>query len=228
MTAETSGTVKKALSLLDEFLDGSNEISLSQFALRTGLNKTTIIRLCASLEEAGFLQRAPGKPYRIGPKIWQLSRIYQRQAQLEDIVRPYLQRVRDATGESVSFYVIDKDERVCLFRENSHSVIRHHADEGSRLPLNADGVVGRVLLAFLGTPGKEFDDIRRRGYLFAQGREPHTTSVAVPVLDNHGNVRGGIVISGPSIRFKSCQHALPLIQEAAEDIRLRFPFEDLK
>lgn len=223
MASQSSGTVNKALSVLDQFLTGPSELSLSELSARTGMHKTTVLRLCASLEDAGFLQHRPGAPYRLGPKIWQLAQAYRADLQLEDIVRPLLRAIRDRTGESVSFYVPDGDERVCRYRENSRAVIRHHLEEGARLPLAA-GVVGRVLAAFLGGRGREYEGIRRSGHLIAQGREAHTTSVAVPVLDQSGLVRGGLVVSGPSSRFRKCEQALDLLKDAAENVRASFPF----
>jgi DNA-binding IclR family transcriptional regulator len=222
--SRTALTVIKALSLLDEFLDGATEISLRDMTERTGLNKTTTLRLCASLEEAGLLERAPGNTYRLGPKILQLAQIYRRSFRLEDVVRPQLQHIRKRTGESVSFYVREGKERVCRFRENSHSIIRHHMEEGARLPLGS-GVVGRVLLAFSSKKGRDLDAIRRDGYLIAQGREPHTTSVAVPVLDGRGILHGALVVSGPSIRFdkEAPKRARDLLQDAALKIRDMLP-----
>ena len=223
MASQTSGTVTKALSLVDEFLPGPSELSLSELSARTGMHKTTVLRLCASLEQAGFLQHEPGLPYRLGPKIWQLAQAYRADLQLEDVVRPLLRTIRDRTGESVSFYAPDGDERVCRFRENSRAVIRHHLEEGARLPLAA-GVVGRVLKAYLSGRGKEYEEIRRSGYLIAQGREAHTTSVAVPVLDLAGGIRGGLVVSGPSVRFRRCEEALALLKDAAATVQASFPF----
>lgn len=224
MATQRSGTVRKALRILDEFLDGSAEISLSELAARTGVHKTTILRLCASLEDAGFLEHQPGMAYRLGRKIWELAQAYRRNFQLEDLVRPLIQKIRDETDESVSFYEVDGRERVCRFRENSRLSIRHHVDEGTRLPLSA-GVVGRVLMAFMGASGPEFAQIRENGYLTAQGRELHTTSVAVPVLNLQGELRGALVVSGPSSRFApaACKAALPKLQAAAATITQSLP-----
>lgn len=217
---QTAGTVFKALGLLDAFLGGATEFSLREFTAYSGLNKTTTLRLCATLEAAGFLEREGGSGYRLGPKIWQLGQIYRRGFRLEELVRRQLQQLRDATGESVSFYVIDGAERLCRFRENSRLTVRHHIDEGTRFPLGS-GVVGRVLLAFSSAgDDKDLAAIRASGFLIARGREPHTTSVAVPVRDAGGNLHGALVVSGPSIRFagEAPKAALKLLQEAAAGI----------
>lgn len=217
-------TVTKALLLLDEFLEGAPEIALSKMTARTGMHKTTILRLCASLEEAGYLQREPGAAYRLGPKIWRLAQAYRHNLHIEDLIRPVLGRIRDATGESVSYYVREGNQRVCLFRENSRAVIRHHLEEGARLPLDR-GVVGRVLMAFSGARGPDFTAIRRDGSLVAEGREPHTTSVAVPVIDARGGLAGALVVSGPSARFAppQCAEALALIAAAARQLATVMP-----
>lgn len=213
-----SGTVKKALSVLDEFLDGSDSLSLSELAGRTRMHKSTLLRLCVSLEEAGLLKRASaGGAFRLGPKVGQLAQVYKRVFRLEDAIRPLLRRVRDATGESVSFYVAEGDERVCLFRENSGFNVRHHLDEGARMPLDS-GVVGRVLAAFGGAAGAEFEAIRKSGFLSATGREPYTKSVAAPVFQRSGRLLGALVVSGPSERFRDTGQALELIQEASAEI----------
>jgi DNA-binding IclR family transcriptional regulator len=219
-----SSTVSRALLLLDEFLDGSPEITLSSLAARTGIHKTTVLRLCASLERAGLLERGPGLAYRLGSKVWQLAQSYRRNFRLEALIRPRLVNIRAATGESVSFYVAEGSERICLFRENSTSNVRHHLEEGTRLALS-DGVVGRVLMAFMGAHGSAFAKIRNNGYLTAQGREPDTTSVSIPVIDAHSRLWGALVVSGPSFRFGSqnAKKALQLLRRAASEISQCLP-----
>jgi DNA-binding IclR family transcriptional regulator len=219
-----SSTVSKALLLLDEFLDGSPGITLSALAARTGIHKTTVLRLCTSLERAGLLEREPGLAYRLGSKVWQLAQSYRRNFRLEPLIRPRLASIRATTGESVSYYVAEGKERICLFRENSTSNIRHHLEEGTRLALS-DGVVGRVLMAFMGAQGSAFGKIRKNGYLTAQGREPDTTSVSVPVIDGHSRLWGALVVSGPSFRFGShaADKALKLLRKAASEISRSLP-----
>lgn len=222
---QTAGTVFKALGLLDAFLGGTTEFSLRELTAHSGLNKTTTLRLCATLEAAGFLEREAGSGYRLGPKIWQLAQTYRRGFRLEEQVRRQLQRLRDATEESVSFYVVDGDERLCRFRENSRLTVRHHLEEGAHFPLGS-GVVGRVLLAFRGDGGDgDLPAIRKAGFLIGRGREAHTTSAAVPVRDAAGRLHGALVVSGPSMRFAgdAPKAALRLLLDAAAAIAPALP-----
>lgn len=199
MAPRISGTVNKALDILDLFGTGRAAWTASDVARATGIHKSTVVRLCATLAARDYLRRDPDG-YRLGVQVGALGQHYERGFDLEKLVRPVLQRLRDEAGESASYYVIDGQQRVCLYRENSRHAIRHQVDEGTRLPLD-EGVVGRVLAAFAGRRGRGFDALRRDGFLDAEGREPLTASVAAPVLDARGALAGALVVSGPSNRF---------------------------
>ncbi len=224
MAPRTSGTVVKALDILDLFVDHPDGLTVTAIAEATGINISTVVRLCATLEGRGYLRRDARAVYLLGPQIDGLARIYRLQFDLEGIIRPLLAALRDSTGESASFYVLDGDARVCLFRENSEHRIRHVVEEGSRLPLS-DGVVGRVLLAFSGAKGSDFRQIREDGYLIDEGREPFTASVSAPVFTRDAQLVGALVVSGLSSRFgkKMRQAALKGLSDAAGTLAETLP-----
>lgn len=219
-----SGTVTKALGVVDQFLEGGPSLTLTQLSARSGIHKSTLLRLLASLQQAGLVERNAAMAYQLGPKVWRLAQAYRRQFSLEHVVRPRLCVLRDRTGESASFYVRDGNRRVCLYRESSAHPIRHHVEEGARLPLTR-GVVGRVLLAYSGARAADYARIRARGHLVDQGREPYTASVAVPVLTTDGGLAGALVVSGLASRFGKRRQveALRLLRDAARAIGEAFP-----
>ena len=139
--------VDRALSILDAFASGRAVLSLKDVAEATGLYKSTILRLCGSLEAFGYIRRGQDGLFRLGPKLWQLGNQYQHGFNLEVYVRPVLRQIVDDTNETASFFIRDKSDRVCLFRENSRQPIRHAVEEGLRLPLDR-GAAGRILRAF--------------------------------------------------------------------------------
>jgi len=224
MSKTDSGTVRKALGILDAFPVGQDALSLTELSSRTRIHKSTLLRLCRSLQQAGFLSRDRNMGFQLGPKIWHLAQVYQRQFHAEEVVRPRLQVLRDRTGESASFYIRDNDMRVCLFRENSKHAIRHHVEQGARLPLT-DSVVGSVLLAFSGERGRALSKIRQRGYLIDRGNQPYTASVAVPVLTLGGDMAGALVVSGLESRFRAEHHrkALDIMLEISRELGEQFP-----
>ncbi len=193
--------VERALKILDAFTSEREDLALHELASITGLHKTTILRIAASLERYGYLKRTGSGIFRLGSSLWRLGGVYRRNFNVGDAVRPVLDEIVEASQESASYYVREGDVRVCLYRRNSPLPIRHHIDEGEHLPLDR-GSGGHVLRAFAGEAGADYDDIRRSGRCISIGeRDPDVSGVAVPVFDGDAVCCGVIVVSGLKSRF---------------------------
>jgi DNA-binding IclR family transcriptional regulator len=201
MSEERVEAVERALTLLEAFREGEEALSLAALADKTGFYKSTILRLAASLERFGYLARTASGLYRLGPSLWRLGSLYRRSFDLGEHVRPELRRLVEATMETASFYVREGSERICLYRINSPRPVRHHLDEGARLPLER-GAAGRVLLASDGGAGEPYETIRRAGQYVSLGeRDPEIGAASVPVRDTVGHVRGALSVSALLSRF---------------------------
>ncbi len=215
--------VDRAISLLFTFdRDGTRSLSLTELSERTGLLKSTVTRLAASLLRGGLLRRGEDGRFRLGPATIRLGARYQAAFALSDVVGPVLQRVSDATGESASFYVREGDERICLHRVNStqHRIL-HFVRVGTHLPVGT-GASGRVIRAFTEPETADPDRIRER--LVAAStldrRIGETGAVAAPVFEVGDSFVGTIGLAGPITRFGPEQ--LPDLEravlEAARDV----------
>jgi DNA-binding IclR family transcriptional regulator len=154
-----------------------------------------------------------------------LGSIYRAGFNLGEAIRPELRRLVEATGETASFYVRERQSRVCLFRHNSPHAARHHLDEGSELPLTA-GASAHVLLAFSDGKGARAKTVRERGYDISLGeRDPQVAAVAVAVFDLAEQFRGALALSGLIGRFKekARQSALVELEAAADRLRTLLP-----
>ena len=174
MAEERVEAVERALTILEAFREGEEALSLAALAEKTGFYKSTILRLAASLERFGYLAREPGGLYRLGPSLWRLGSLYRRSFDLGEHVRPELRQLVEATTETASFYVREGNERVCLYRLNSPRPVRHHLDEGVRLPLQ-QGAAGRVLLAFDGGQGEPYASLRSQGHYVSLAVQLHSS-----------------------------------------------------
>ncbi|CAN5670241.1 IclR family transcriptional regulator [soil metagenome] len=204
--------VDRALSLLEAFDDGVGALSLAELAARTGLVKSTVLRLAASLERASFLQRRDDGAFRLGPALVRLGARYQAVFGLRDHVMPVLERLAAETGESASFYVRDGDVRVCLHRVHSmqHQLL-HFVQIGRQFAYDT-GASGRVIAAFTDPDGDA--ELRRR--LVARSVRDRTilqsAAVAAPAFEAAGAFVGAVSLAGPSVRFTDT--ALPRLEEA--------------
>ena len=214
--------VERALSVLEAFGETRGRLTLAEIAEETGLYKSTILRLCGSLIRFGYLTRDPDGTFRLGPSLWRLGSSYRRNFDLGEYIRPALRRLVEDTGETASFFVREADERLCLYRENSRNPVRHHLDEGVRLPLDR-GASGLVLRAFGGAGGNN-DRVRRDGYAVSVAeRSPDIAAVAVPILHLDGSIRGALAVSGLASRFNKTarKRALAALRSAAADLQNR-------
>lgn len=212
--------VDRALKILEAFASEREELALHQLARVTGLHKTTILRIAASLERHGYLRRTGNGIFRLGPMPWRLGGVYRRNFNVGDAVRPILDQLVEATEESASYYVREDEVRVCLYRRNSPRPVRHHIDEGEHLPLER-GSGGHVLLAFAGRQGAVYDQVRKTGFHVSAGeRDPDVAGLAAAVFNGDGECCGVLVLSGLKSRFtrEATARFLPLLLDAARQL----------
>jgi DNA-binding IclR family transcriptional regulator len=193
--------VERALSILEAFADGTSALSLGALAERTGLYRSTILRLAASLERFGYLRRDESGEFRLGPSLWRLGVLYQNAFSLADYVRPALKQLAEDADETGVFYVREGQRRICLYRHHGARLVRHHVEEGAELPLDR-GAGGHVLMAYTGGVGARYDDIRRKGFCVSLGeRDPEIAGIAAPVFGQDRRFLGALGITGPRSRF---------------------------
>jgi len=186
-------------------------------AQRSGLSKSTILRLANSLIWKGFLYRDSGGHFLLGPELARLGALVAAPPSLADVIRPALKRLSEQAQETASFYVRDGEERICLFRENSPRSARHHLEEGSRHPLG-QGAAGLVLRAESGETSATARDVRKRGWALSLGdRDPELAAVACALRDQQGIALGALTISGLIGRFDEAaidRHSRHLLEQA--------------
>lgn len=202
MSENGVAAVDRALSILACFDVDSPTKTLAELATRTGLYKSTVLRLAASLQKANFLRRFDDGSFELGPAVLRLGEIYQQSFDFGKYVMPVLQALAAETGESASFYVREGDVRTCLFRvhSTSHRVL-HFVMPGSQLDLKT-GAAGRILLAFTEPDRPEFEAERQELVTVSdRNRQGDTTAIASPVFGARGFL-GALSLAGPRFRFE--------------------------
>ncbi len=195
--------VDRALAVLAALgEDGTGApVPLALLARRTGLYKSTILRLLESLERANYAQRDGAQGWRLGPGPVPLADAYRRGFRIGDLVRPLLASMVARCGESASFYVHDGEKRLCLSRVEASHPVRDSVREGDRLPLDR-GASGRALLAFAaGLAAVRAIPPQQRVLVSFGERSAETAGVAAPILSGDGTLAGVIGFSGPITRF---------------------------
>ena len=145
--AEKSGvqSVERIFQLIEHLAVHPTGVSLQRLAEETGLAKSTVHRLLASLVGLGYVvQDEENGHYRLTLKMFELSSGIVDSMDIMGVAKAHLERLSQRTGEAVHLVI----------RESGP--MRMSSRVGLRSPLYCTGV-GKAILATL--PGDELEDI---------------------------------------------------------------------
>jgi DNA-binding IclR family transcriptional regulator len=212
---EGVASADRLLTVLTAFRRGDDALELSELAQRTQLVKSTIMRLCISLERFGLMERLDDGRYRLGTEIARLGSVYLQSFALEAHVMPALEALVAASGETASFYIRRGDQRLCLFRVDSPSPLRMHVRPGDLRPMDASSIA-QVLRRF--DPHSSAEDKAVETPIYSSGvTDPHVASIAMPVFGAGGRLLGALALTGPASRLtsESAEKIAPVLKQSA-------------
>ncbi|MGH8258145.1 MAG: IclR family transcriptional regulator domain-containing protein [Steroidobacteraceae bacterium] len=244
-TGEFITSLARGLAVLRAFTKERPELTLSQVASVTQLSPATARRCLHTLVRLGYATRR-NKLFLLRPSVVAFASAYLESANLEQIVRPHLQDVRDKTGDSSSLAVLADAEILYLVHVSTNRMIRVPAAVGTRFPAYPTSL-GRALLAHQPAPALEaylrrtpfvaltektetsraalrriLARVRNDGYASVQDELDYgIVSIAVPVVDASGEALAAINCSTSTARAdrKSLVASrLPLLRAAARSI----------
>lgn len=221
MSAPTGArAIDRAAQLLVRVVQSTQPETVTELAETTGLPKSTASRLVAALERQGLVQRDGGRgSVRPGPVLVSFARRGLPNADLVELCGPSLDRLAEATGETVNLAVSTARGVEQLAQRDSRHFLGSTNWIGRTVPYHASAV-GKVLLAYgsaqppkrleqltprtivdRGVLEQALDEALARGYATAvEELEPGLWAIAVPLHGGSGVV-GALSISGPTIRL---------------------------
>ena len=193
--------IDRAVALLFAFKKEDRSLSLTELSKRTGLYKSTVLRLAAALCHHRLMIRLEDGRYGLGSATFSLGAHYVANLNLSDVLLPLMRELNGQLGETVSFHIREGDHRLCLFRINSQFSVRVNVQQGDVQALDR-GAGGRILLAFSGEPGEPYDTTRRTfSYQSLGERDGETAGISVPVFGSDQRLIGALGIVAPVSRL---------------------------
>jgi DNA-binding IclR family transcriptional regulator len=234
-----SRTAARTLDLLEHLARAPAPSGLIELADSSGLDKSTAARLLAFLEEREFVTRDPlTRRYAVGSALLALGAAALQRSDLRTGARPYLERLRDATGETVTLHVRVAGDFVCVDGVESAFPIRRAVPLGETIPLHV-GSTGKAILAFLPADEiarqlevaaaagadvprirSELAAVRSERFRAAVGdRVAEVGAISAPLFDA-GAPYGAVSISGPAERWdlRRMRDASRLLTAAADEM----------
>jgi IclR family pca regulon transcriptional regulator len=239
------GSLVHGLNVIMAFDAEHAQMTLSEVAEITGMNRAGARRYLLTLAHLGFI-RQDERLFRLTPKVMELGYSYLSTVPITTIAQPYLNSIRDITGESVAVGVIDGADVVHIVSANSERLMAPTLTVGRRFSV-IYASAGRMLLAL--KPESELDaildrvsftpltdksvtsrealrtalaQIRRQRYaLVDQEIEVGARSLAVPVFNKAGQPVAAInvLVSAATVTKKELVNDyLPVLWSAAQEM----------
>lgn len=214
--AEGVAAVDRALLIASALARADAPQTLADLARSTGLYKSTLLRLLASLQRAGLVVHRSDRLYAMGPLAFLFGRAFDNTHGLKVGVQPVMQWLVTQGTESPSFHVRHGEAtRLCLLRIDSGHSTLDRVRAGDILPINR-GAPGKVLNAF--PRGLAADAVGPFVFTSYGERDPLCGALAAPVFGPSGMLMGALSLSGPLERFSelAVQRMTGLLLNACE------------
>lgn len=235
--------VVRALAVLRYIAAGNRCRKISAAAKATGVNRTTLIRILATLEAERIIEALPDDGgYRLGTGLISLAAEALNDRGIVPSARPVLSKLVETLKLSAHLGVREGHEIVYLARETPVSHLASTVREGTRLPAHAT-TIGRILLAELSradlqalyadypleaftdktrtsldTLMDQLADDRARGVSWSVANfEAEIGSAAAPVYDHRGEAVAAINVTGHASFFTEGTDLAERIERTLKD-----------
>ena len=237
-------SVANALDILD-LLTSHEELSVPEISRMTGLGKSSVFRLLATLTDRRFVRKTEAAGYRLDIKLAAMGNVVLGRMEIIRYAHPHLLELTRVAGETSHMVIWDRGTSV-RFVDKVLSTSTIHTDSSIGFCRSAHLLAcGKVLLAYQSEEFQqaymrmadfspmtqntivteaqlyaELEKIRDYGYgCDLEESEEGLTCFAAPVCDLTGAVVAAISISGPSQRMVANKEKnIALIRQTAKDI----------
>ncbi len=249
--SESIRAVDRALDILLCFSPEAPELSMTQISEKSGMHKSTVHRLLATLEKRHFVERdSITGLYQPGNSLLQMAFLTLGKKGLSEVAAPYMNRLHEMYRETITLSILDETDMIYIAVQESQQAVKLAAKPGKRMPAFSTAS-GKVTIAFSseevinrifdhGFPEfteytikdpekmqKIFQKIRDRGFGYSeQEHEEGINAVAAPIFDKDKNPLAAIAVAGPAYRLplERMLEIGPSVLNAAKEITKELVF----
>ena len=238
----------KTMQILEALSEFDKSATLQELTEHTGLPKSSVYVILATLETLRYVERDAANMFRLGPKAVQIGAAATQNTNLSQHFHQAARKIVEECGETVQLAILDQTEVIYVAREDGTRQVQLVSNIGRRLPAHATGL-GKALLAAL--PDEYIDALyarrqltvltahtissvnqlkaeliltRERGYAHDnQESAEGLQCLAAPIFDHTGQAIAAISVSFLSARAKPdhFQCVLASVTSAAKAISER-------
>lgn len=237
-------SVTRAISILNALSVEENGLTLTELSHTVSLAPSTTHRLLTTLQQERFVRFDDQRSvWLVGLQAFAVGNAFVRSRELISMVRPYMRRLMEESGETTNLAVADREEAVYLAQVECREMMRAFAKPGARVPMTSSAV-GKAMLAArpddqvarllnrvglqkvtgssIATPAAlkaELTQARELGY--AIDDEEHAVGlrcVAAALFNEHGDPIAAVSVSGPAARVTD--ERIPVLGQLVRTVAL--------
>ena len=254
MSQDKSNAIEKALRILSAFLPDNRESGTVEISQKLGFHKATVSRILQTLAAEGYLRQNPEtRKFALGETVVRLGNAAinsSRKGRLT-MARPYLEALRDRSGQTVTMEVLIGDHVMLAYAVAGARPVHVAGSEGSFLPWNVAAGL-RAMLAFstestvcrflsqpvvklspraITTPEQYLADLeatRKRGYSAERGEiNIGITALGAPVYGASNQPECAVVLVGPDYDIeKSETEYVTMLKDTASRMSRELFFDE--
>jgi len=236
----------RILAVLSVFASDAAGYGVTELSNQLGMTKNMVYRALTTLVDQGYLVRDPtGQRYQLGFRVLELQNENTSEPDFRELCSPYVDKVFQLTGESVSLMVRAGDYAVFIDGVETRRPGTYRTQIGALRPLYANAS-GRVMLAFSSdeeideyilrnspmtlpasdrelAPGAlwtQLHEIRQLGYarMLRPGALP-MLAIAFPIWDMDRRLHGVLSTGGPNERLAvEIDHLMPKLLATIDEL----------
>lgn len=223
--SENINSISRAFRVIDELFKSPEPMGVSVLAARLKLPKVTTFRILTTLVDCGVIEKDEDDCYRLSIMFIRYGEKVRSDTTLNSLASPILERLRDATQESVNLGILCEGYVVNLMSIDGDSfIITSRALPIAPLHCSA---MGKLFLSFMDTTEAEayfaaghpkrtvhtittFTEFANEKQHILSSHVSHDREeyeyglycIGAPVFDHAGNLIAAISISGPASRME--------------------------
>ena len=152
MATDDKGTsvksAERALGLI-EFVSEHESVSFGEILAELSIPRSSAHGLLQTLTASGWVAHDPRtRQYSLGLRAWQIGQNFRGHTDLLGIVRPFMDKLAAAVGETVQLAQLDGVNNVYIAISQAARTMRLASSVGTQLPAHATGI-GKTLLGLL-------------------------------------------------------------------------------
>ncbi len=134
--------------ILEKLSQAGRPLGVTELAQSMAQPKPRVYRHLSSMRQIGVVEQEPSSDkYRLGARLIGLGNAANSQFDLRALAEPYLNRLRDVTGETAMLSIADEESALVIAAVESTQPVCISVKPGNRVPIHCSAQ-GRIVLAW--------------------------------------------------------------------------------